>query len=190
MRYFLIETDKNYVYAPQIKNWFKQIDVRDLKKGSYDKIPKRLLLRLIENPNTLFTDVITTPFFLVSKIVKEVAEKFEPNLHFKEFVLLDQMYGKAVEYFLPTLDEIDCLTEESEFNLDHSILTKIVIDLDKVGDNSIFVLSGVKNRYVVVRLDFAESMLRRNAIGFCLKEIKCVRGKMVCQQTKNQKSIW
>ena len=43
-----------------------------------------------------------------------------------------------------------------------------MIDLEKVGDHSIFYLEGVGNLYTVARLDIVESFLRRNAIGMDL----------------------
>jgi hypothetical protein len=176
MRYFLLEADKGYTQTPQILNLHNQIDVRNLKKGSYYRIPKRLLLRIKGNKNMVYTDVITQPIFLLSELMKKVLEKFEPNLNYKETVLLDQEYGKAERYYLPTLEELDCLTADSIFNMDHSILHKIVIDADRTEDKCMFAISGVSNRYIVVRFDYVESILRRGAKGFQLKEIETVRG--------------
>lgn len=176
MRYFLLEADKGYTNVPQIINLHAQIDVRDLKKGSYYKIPKRILLRIRGNKNTVYTDVISQPVFLISELMKKVLEKYEPNLNYKETVLLDQEYGQAERYYLPTLEEIDCLTKESVFNLNHSVLHKIVIDTDRTEDKCLFALSGVSNRYVIARLDLIESVLRRGAKGLHLKEIEVVKG--------------
>lgn len=175
MRYFLLEADKGYTQTPRILNLYKQIDVRDLKKGSYYKIPKRLLLRINGNKDTVYTDVITQPIFLISELMKKVLEKYEPNLNYKETVLLDQEYGQAERYYLPALEELECLTADSIFNMDRSILHKIVIDIDKTEDKCLFALSGVSNRHIVARLDFVESILRRGAKGLHLKEIETVR---------------
>jgi hypothetical protein len=45
----------------------------------------------------------------------------------------------------------------------------VIIDLSKVKDKCLFKIGGVKNTYVVARLDFIESILRRDASGFNLK---------------------
>lgn len=168
-----METDRNYTKLPVIKDLHKNIDARDLHKNSYYKIPKRMLLKIMGDPDTQYTDIIVQPMFLISERIKNVLEKYEPNLNYKEIILLDQQYGRAEKYFLPTIEGIDCLEEESEFNLDHSILNKIVIDSNKTEDKCIFAISGVKNRHIIVRLDFVESILRRNGKGFRLKEIEC-----------------
>ncbi|BCJ92610.1 hypothetical protein acsn021_01790 [Anaerocolumna cellulosilytica] len=176
MRYFLLKADKGYTYTPRIVNLHTQIDVRDLKKGSYYKIPKRFLLRIQSNPDTVYTDIITHPLFLISDKIKRVLEKYEPNLNYKEVILLDQEFGRAEKYHLPTLEELECLTPASVFNTDKSILHKIVIDINKSGDKCMFALGEVTNRYVIVRLDFVESMLRRGAKGFTLQEVETVKG--------------
>lgn len=172
MRYFIIEEDRKYVNLPKLLDFHKKIDVRDLRQGSYYKIPKRFILRIQGSPDTLFPEVLVHPVFMVTEEIKKVLDLYEPNMNYKEVILLDQEYGKTEKYFLPTLDEIDCLTEESEFNLDHSVLNKIAIDADKTLDKCIFSLSGVKNRHIVVRLDFVESILRRNARGFSLRLVQ------------------
>lgn len=172
MRYYLLEADNNFVKIPRFKDFHRHIDVRDLKIGSYYKIPRRMLFRIEEEQDTLFVDTIINPVFIVSELLHKLLSKFEPNLNFKEFILLDQKYGKTETYYLPTLEEVDCLSDKSEFNLLHNELTKIIINKEKVQDKSIFTISGVEKRYVITRIDVVESMIRRNATGFTITEIE------------------
>lgn len=171
MRYYWIKEDKNYTPAPQIKNWFGAFDIRKLKPGYYKEIPKRMLFYIERNPNTIFTDILVFPFFLVSEKIKDCLQLFEPNLEFKEFILLDRSNRKAQEYFLPQLSELSCLTKNSQFNLDHSKLNYIELNPEEIKEKAIFTLAEVKSRYVIARLDVIESMLRRNAKGLCIEEV-------------------
>lgn len=182
MRYYWIKEDKNYTPAPQIKNWFRAFDIRKLKPGYYKEIPKRMLFYIEGNPNTIFTDIIVSPFFLVSEKIKDCLQLFEPNLEFKEFILLDRNNRKAQEYFLPQLSEQNCLTKNSEFNLDHSKLNYIELNPEEIKEKAIFTLAEVKSRYVIARLDVIESILRRNAKGLCIEEVHV---KNVIGGTKN-----
>ena len=174
MKYFLIEMDKAIAYAPNIINWYKNIDINSINKGEFYKVPYRTLLEIENNPNTVFVDIISSPFFLVTKEVSKILSKFEPNLGYKQIILLDKSNQIVKQYFMPILEEYDCLSDQSELNIDKSVIKNAVIDLSKVKDKCLFKIGGVKNKYVVARLDFIESILRRNAFGFNLKEIDTI----------------
>jgi hypothetical protein len=167
-----MEEDKKYVNKPQIQNWMKIIEPRDLYNSNFSKIPKRILLHIKPNKDTIFVDVITMPFLLVSKRIYEVLKKYEPNLPFKEIILLDKTYGKVEEYFMPILEKKDCLSDKSEFNLDHSVLKRAVMDCKKVEDRCIFTFKNGPSNICVIRMDLAESILRRGANGFMLDEVE------------------
>lgn len=173
MRYFIIKKDPEESLSPDIINWYGKIDVRNIRQGFYHALPERLLLKINGNERTVFTNIITRPFFLVSEGLKECLELYEPNLSFKEIVLLDQTYKQAQEYFLPTLEEVNCLTENCKFNMNRSELLEAEFELSKIGDKSIFYLGDVNSKIIVVRLDVAESMIRRGSRGFLLEEVTC-----------------
>ena len=189
MRFFVLEADKGYATAAQIVNWYKELDIRDLHEGGYDKIPRRTLLRIQPNEKTVFLDVISSPFFLMTEKIMKCTALYEPNLLFKEMILLDQKNGKTQTYFHPMLRELDCLTENCIFNLDHSELKEIELEEEKTEDKAIFRLSEVKKSCVIVRLDLLESMLRRGAIGFSIREVKVRKGTKKCQNQGEKKNI-
>lgn len=64
MRYFLLKTDPKYNTSPVIENWYPKIDVRLIRKETGHKLPKRELLFIQSNPDTIFTDIIDFPFSL------------------------------------------------------------------------------------------------------------------------------
>ncbi|MGL5085558.1 MAG: hypothetical protein ACRC68_07540, partial [Clostridium sp.] len=85
-----------------------------------------------------------------------------------QMVLLDAENGKSELYYLPALDRVDCLLEESKLNLDRSIIEKAVLDYEKIKDLSIFQIDNINSFYTVVRLDILESFLRRGAKGITI----------------------
>lgn len=189
MRYFRIEADRKYTTLPQIINWYQQIDNRDLNKEGYDKIPKRTLLFIQPNKNTIFLDVVSSPFFLISEMVKDCVALYEPNLSYKEMILLDQKNSRTQSYFHPMLRELDCLSNNAVFNLDHSELKTIELDEEKIEDKAIFRLAGVSKWYVIVRLDLLESLLRRGAVGLSIQEVNVRKGNAICQNREKKRNI-
>lgn len=107
---------------------------------------------------------------MVTEKVKKCLKLYEPNMPFKEIVLLDRQKKMAQNYFVPRFVELDCLTKRSEYTNWNYDLKYTELDGKKVGDKAIFTIKGPEKRNIVVRLDVAESLLRRGAKGFLLKE--------------------
>ena len=177
MKYFLLKTDPQYDTYPQIIDWYKKIDHRNICIGRSHVIDHRQLFFIQENINTIFPDILSIPFFMVTDLPKDVIKMYEPKTVFKEIVLLDSKNAKTCTYHLPILPHIDCLCPSSELTIDRSTILSPVIDTRKVGDQSIFYLSGVKNLYTVARLDIIESFLRRGLKGIGLSEMKVINSE-------------
>lgn len=171
MRFFILKTDKQFDTAPNILNWYPVVDTRFIRRGSSHRLPKRELLYIRSNPNTVFTDVIHRPFFLGTSVVRDVIKMYEPVTPFKELVLLDRENALTEVYYLPILEHCDCLAPQSELNMDRSVIKRAVIDMDAVGDKSIFYIDRVSSLYVVARLDLVESLLRRSVRGMGLEPV-------------------
>ena len=163
MKYFLLHTDPQYTTAPDLLDWRDKIDPRYIRKGRSYRLPQRELLLIRENPDTVFTDVLSFPFFLVTQLGKDVICLYEPKTIFKELVLLDRANQAAEVYHLPILDAVDCLAE-------------------KLGKQALFFLDGLKNTYVAARLDLVESLLKRGARGIGLTPLEIVTESLECRQ--------
>lgn len=173
MRYFLIKPNKQYQNLPEVINWYEKEEARRLLQKEYDRLPEQMLFPIRGDENTNYLDVLFHPFFLLSKPIKKVLELYEPNYDYKGITYINPKMRQVKDYFYPILPEISCLTEESQYNLDHIVVTKAVINRWKVGDVSLFRLQDVKNKQIIIRLDLVESLLRRGAKGFVLEEVKC-----------------
>ena len=171
MKYFLIKMDQKFNTAPEIKGWFDKIKHRDICVERSHNIEKRQLLFIESNPNTVFPDVLTFPFFLVSETVRNVIHSYGPNIIFKEIILLDSKHAKTFTYYLPILKCINCLFDSTKLTGDKYSALNAVIDAGSVGDNVIFSLANSSDFNVVMRLDLVESILSRGAKGMELREI-------------------
>lgn len=189
MRYYFIELDKEYVSAVRIKNWFKNPQIRNILDKKYDEVEENLFFYTEQKENIDFTDIISHPFFLLAERVREAVMAFLPNLTIKNVYLFDEKKGEAKEYFLPCLEEMDCLTEDSCYNRDKSVLEKAVLDKSKIGDRALFSLKGPKNNYIVARLDFIEVLSRYYFRGMKWTEVETV-GEEVIYEMRNLSYIY
>lgn len=165
MKYFFIKQDAKLVHAPQIVNWYQKINVEDIKPGGYYKIPNRVVLSVQGDKDTIFPEVLFHPFFMISKKIRDILKLYEPALKYREIVLLDAKNNRAEVYFLPFLEEIDAIVKEKTvYGQFHAFIERGVISKKAVGENSIFFIRHNNDKYIVVRLDLLESMLRRGAI--------------------------
>lgn len=171
MKYFLIGTSPKISQIPMLMRWYEKFDVRDIHVKSAYKIPNRELILIRSDLETVYTDIISRPIFLMSEKAKDVVHMYEPNTIWKELVLLDKDNTRVTRYFLPVFEEIDCLSKYAVFNLDHSEIKKIVLNRSKIKDSSIFQVAGIKKQYIIGNLDIVESLLKRNMEGVGITEV-------------------
>lgn len=168
LRYYLLRLSPGYARPPVIENWFDKINKRHITPEESFRLPYRTILPIRPNEQTVFTDIVMLPFFLVSAKLKSVMELYEPGLVYKEVILMDRKNRLVSLYFLPIMEKTVCLSDRSEFSMDKSMIKKAVIDTNRTGNKSILLLGGVSSTNVLVRLDFAESALRRGLEGISL----------------------
>ena len=176
MKFFILGTDEVFSNYPKLKSWFGKVDDRKFNLHDAYKIPKRQLLPIDESENTVFTSIVERPFPMISAEVKDVFDMYDPHIIYKEVVLLDSKNEKAGIYYIPILQEVNCLDEGSEFNLNKSLLKRGIIDYGRTEGKAIFRLGGVGHYYMVGRLDLVESVLKRNVKGIGLKELEVKNG--------------
>lgn len=123
------------------------------------------------NDNIDYLDVLDTQIFLVSKELRRILEKYNKNTIFKRFVLIDFENKIQNTYYLPIFEEIEALSEKSEFNLNKTIVKKIVLDEKKIKNKKLYKIKESDKTLIVVRLDAAESLLRRDFKGIYLERL-------------------
>lgn len=172
MDYFLLKQDERYKNTPHLSNVFKKINIKDLNLFDCNKISNILVFSVQNERNTTFLDVLDNQIYLISKEMKKILDKFNADILFKDVALLDHYNKRQGNYSLPIFKEINALSDRSEFNMNKTIVKKIVLDSQKIKGEKIFKLAESSKTLVVVRLDVAEFLLRRNFKGIKLERLE------------------
>jgi hypothetical protein len=172
--YFLLSQDKRYNATPRLLGLFNILDRRDVSRKNMHKLPARMVVKAEPRESYDQPDVLDDSLFLVSDTVKHVFSFYEPDFPCRPVILL---CGKTVQmtYNLPVFEEIPCLHESSERGeYNKTVIKKIVLARSALGNKSIFKIADTYYRYIVIRLDAAESLLRREVKGlsFCELDVK------------------
>lgn len=175
MNYYILKLEDHIHFTPNVINWYNKFDVRHICREKAQLLPKRTLLDIRSNFEVLFTDIVSFPYLLLSEAAKEVIDVYEPSMQYKDIVLLDREKPKYALYYLPVLETVDCLSQErTTFNTMGAAILQMVLERNKIGNQSIFKLEYGTESYVIARLDLCESLLRRDLIGIGLKKVECV----------------
>ena len=170
MKYFWIFVDEHYV-APAPKDWYGKLDPKTLQgKHSYD-MPKHLIFLAEKHMQMVFTDVITFPCFMVSKMVRDVLLKYDSTLKFARIVLYSKERKRSMAYYLPFLKQEKPLKLVKENGG-----IKIFMEREKIAGKIILETKGAARTYVVIRMDALERILMRGEIGIGPREIYITDG--------------
>lgn len=174
MKYFEIQDTPELKYAPQIKNWYGKFDVRDIKLESYPKLPERQLFIIEPSENTIFTDIILSPFLLVSPKVMHVIKMYKDCCFYRDIILLDQLKKKSQLYYLPVFNETNSiLVAEKKYKDGLCVFDSTKQKVDKVIVNkNIFWANDSIKRHTIISLDLAESLIRREIFGLGIREVE------------------
>lgn len=128
----------------------------------------------VEN-ETEITSLLTSPIFLISKVIRDLFALYQPNREFKGIQLFTTSKDEQIAplYFVPDLPKVDCLNEKVRINPNGTVNT-IILDYHKVEDHPIFRLDHIAQQMVIINEDVAESLLRRNLYGLGLTKVEVI----------------
>ena len=157
MRFFIVNLNNNYV-PPYPKEWYGILDEKSLSRKRAFQMPKHLLFPIENNMQTVITDIIMFPVFMVTEMVMEVIKKYDPFLPFVRVIFFDRKNKRSMVYYLPFLEELECICKKENADL--------VLDKEKIVGKVIGKVKDKKSKtHIVMRMDLTESILRRNAVG-------------------------
>jgi len=174
MDYFIMSQDKTLLDAVQPTGTANQIQRTPFKRldpKQLDDQPVQFYIK--ESFNPIYIDFIEHPLPLVTDTVKTLLEKYQTNIFFKPVLLTDLKRMRQELYWLIIPPSISCLADESVYNV-NGTLKKMVLDSGKLKRAKIFTIKGIMENYIIVRLDVAESLIRRNFIGIKFTKAICV----------------
>ena len=171
MRYFVMKQDERITDRPYPRDFFEKIDIRNATANRGGLLAARTLINIRPSEFTVFPDVLCSPVTLVTQESRNVIDKYDEYLVYRQIVYLDSENRKVQLYFMPMLEIIDCLSEKSEYvNESKTQLSKVVLRQAPIRDKSLFQIKNKTQRVIIIRLDLAESLLARDSKGFILKE--------------------
>jgi hypothetical protein len=174
MDYFIMSQDETVLDAVQPAGTASQI-----RKEPFGRLdPKRLdnqpvQFYIKEAAHPQYIDFIEHPLPLVTDNVKQLLEKYQVNIVFKPVFLADLKRMRQDVYWLIVPPDIDCLAAQSIFNPDRTV-KQLALDSQKLRRSRVFTIKGIIENYIIIRLDVAESLLRRGYIGIKLTKVTCV----------------
>jgi len=172
MDYFLLKQDEEYTNAPVLMDVFNKIDIRNINLLKDHKIEDVVIFNVKCTDETEFLDVLDRDLFLISEEMKKIMGKYDPGILFKTIPLVDLAHERQENYYVPIVEDLECLSENAELNLNKTVIKKIILSKEKIKNKKIFKIKESSKTLVVVRLDVAESLLRREFKGICLRRLE------------------
>ena len=128
------------------------------------------VLRVQTNAETVYPDFLEKPLLLASNKFKVVAKLYNPEYLYKSVVLTGKTKDEQKLYWNIDMPEIECISPESTYNHDGT-LKHIVIDESATQGRGMFRVKNRRWSIYIIRLDMAESLLRRKLFGFTLTPV-------------------
>lgn len=174
MDYFILVQDRRIADAIEPAGLGKMVKRVPFHAAELVALDEQIVpIYLKSGSHKRYIDFIENPVTLVSDQLKQILEKYEPKLFFKPMMLME--LGKRPPrqelYWLMAAQRIDCLSPQSEFNI-NGTLKRLVIDDKKISREKIFQIKGIIEDLLLIRLDVAESLLRRDFTGIKLKKVQ------------------
>lgn len=168
MDYFRLCQDRRYLHTPFVDNLRSIATRKDMTLQNASRIEDYNVVFTSSKQHQDYLDVLDIQLFMICEQVKDVFDLYDASIPYKIFSILNVRQNLHFSYYAPVLPMLDALSPNSETNLDKSYLKKIVLLKEKIQDRPIFKLDGVRTEAVFIRLDVAESILRRTYHGYCL----------------------
>ncbi len=172
MDYFLLKQDERYTNTPRLKDMFHKINTKDINRLNAHKIDDVIIFQVTAEERCEYLDVLDKQLFLISEKMMKIICKYDTDIVFKILPLIDSKRHTQENYYLPIFEDIEALDEKSEFNLNRTIVKKIVLNKKKIEGKKIFRIKESEKTLIVVRLDVAESLLRRKPRGISLERLE------------------
>ncbi len=173
MEYLRLMQDRRHLHTPYIHT------LRDVVRKEEDlyihdgaSIPDQSTVFVYTDQPSEFVSILDEQIYLVSESVKKVFSMYAPLLRYKQFFLFNNRRGEHHIYHAPIFRQLHCIAPESRWNPFGNRVTHCVLDKERIGNEPIFKVAGAGERIVVIRLDVAESLLRREIIDLRLEEME------------------
>ena len=171
MEYFRLRQDERQPYGIIFKGFHDIPNAMEAVKGNANLLDDMTVVFVTSSKYNWYPAVLSRQLFMYKESVKQTVDIYCPNLEYRHFCILDKKNRIYEYYYIPILEAFNCMSESSEYNLDKSIIKKIVLKREVLPEASVFRLGEVKDQVVIVTLAVAESLIRRNIDGIQLQRV-------------------
>lgn len=169
--YFVLKQDERLTDAPMLLNVRKQVNTRDIHRTSAHKLAETMIFQVKAEKESTFADVMDGQLYVLSERLKRLVEMYAPDTIFKLTPLIDLVHHRQRNYYLPIFEEVEALSPKTERAGDGSVIRKLVLQSDQLQGKRIVQIKESAKPLIVVRLDVAESILRRDFTGVRLERV-------------------
>ena len=170
MKFFLLDADDQYA-QPTFLDWYKEMNPK--LQAAWD-IPRLSKFSVSLSVNAIFVDILSHPYLMLSKEFSNLVRLYDDTIRFNYVMLYDKKNKRHMDYYMPKLEVVDCLANDSELSRDGSVLRRAVLQRDAVRYRTLFQIGGVSNRYIAGSLELVESAFRREVLGLRIREVELV----------------
>ena len=171
MEYFIMQTDSRMHRLSQF-----QVPKELLNRNSGVQMNHKEEVPVIyvtgnKGLNIEYPDFISTPIPLIADSLHKILKKYQQNAIFDQVVLIEKDTRTQKVYYMMIPPSLECADKGKTTYDNAGNILEFVLDAESVVRNRIFRVSELKNQ-IAVRLDVAESILRRDATGIWFEPLK------------------
>jgi len=178
LRYYRIQQNKEYANAPRTSDMNEKLDTKNFYLNRSYNIPLRTVINIHPNRNISRVDFLYQTIPLISSRIKDVIERFENGVIYKEVVLFDPETTWNQMYYIPFFYRLssDVLLSPSIRELSSGRESTDPIKLKLPHTLPVFCISNRSSYNLFMRIDLTESLLRNGARGLKLSEANDLEG--------------
>lgn len=175
MDYFIMKTDERLSYLPQMQIP-KELSPIGMTKEKLEKIEAASIIYVRGNHGISieYADYLEEPILLIADKFQKILKKYQQDMLLHRVTLIERETGRQKPYYLMMPPEIACADKEESVYDSIGNVKDFVLDVEKAGNRKIFIAEDYSRR-LLVRLDVAESILRREANGIWFEPVKSSR---------------
>lgn len=154
MYYFRLQQDKRVFDGLRLEQVSRDIEIEE----------RNMVFVKEDGEKPVYLDFIDHPRWLISDRMKGLLEKYDRFLRFYSAVVTERSAQRQEIYWFMEPKEVDSLSERTQVDAG-GICRRLVLAETKVRREPFFRVAGMKEGLLIVRLDVAESLLRRDFTG-------------------------
>ncbi|MCP1308915.1 imm11 family protein [Paenibacillus tyrfis] len=161
MYYFRLQQDKRFIDGLRLEQVSRDMEIKE----------RNIVFVKEDGDKPVYLDFIDHPRRLVSDRLKALLEKYDDRLRFQSAIVTGRSTQRQDIYWFMEPGELDCLSGKTQVDAGGTC-RRLVLEAPNVRRERIFRVAGLQEDVLIVRLDIAESLLRRAFTGLQLTPVE------------------